>query len=68
MCKALKTRFQLPPLEALAKYNATWYLVEDCCSHRSITEYVATLEAAVKACGLGLALDDPQKQGLVIQA
>ena len=68
LCKALETRFQPPPLEALAKYNATRYSVKDCRSRRSITEYVATLEAAAKACGLGSASDDPQKRGLVIQA
>ena len=66
MCKALETRFRPPPSEALAKYNATQYSVEDCRSRRSITEYVATLEAAAKACGLGLAQDDPQKCRLVI--
>ena len=66
--KALETRFRPPPSEALAKYNATWYSVEDCRSRRSITEYVATLEAAAKAYGLGSASDDPQKRGLVIQA
>ena len=65
--KALETHFRPPPSEALAKYNATWYSVEDCRSRRSITEYVATLEAAAKACGLGSASDDPQKRGLVIQ-
>jgi hypothetical protein len=68
LCKALETRFRPPPSEALAKYNATRYSVEDCRSRRSITEYVATLEAAAKACGLGSASDDPQKRGLVIQA
>ena len=67
LCKALETRFRPPPSEALAKYNATRYSVEDCRSRRSITEYVATLEAAAKACGLGSASDDPQKRGLVIQ-
>ena len=67
LCKALETRFRPPPSEALAKYNATRYSVEDCRSRRSITEYVATLEAAAKACGLGPAQDDPQKRGLVIQ-
>lgn len=64
---ALESRFQPPPSEALAKYNATWYSVKDCRLRCSITEYVATLEAAAKACGLGLAKDDPRKQGLVIQ-
>jgi hypothetical protein len=66
-CKALEIRFRPPPSEALAKYNATRYSVEDCRSRRSITEYVATLEAAAKACGLGPAKDDLQKRGLVIQ-
>ena len=66
-CSALELRFRPPPSEALAKYNATRYLVEDCRSRRSITEYVATLEAAAKACGLGLAKDDKHKRRLVIQ-
>jgi hypothetical protein len=65
--KAFESRFQPPPLEALAKYNATRYSIEDCRSRRSITEYIATLEAAAKACRLGLAKDNPQKRGLVIQ-
>ena len=67
LCNTLETRFQPPLLEALAKYNATRYSVEDCRFCRLITEYVATLEAAAKACGLGSALDDLQKRGLVIQ-
>ena len=66
LCKALETHFRPPPSEALAKYNATWYLVEDCRSRRSIIEYIATLEAAAKPCGLGLVSDNPQKRGLVI--
>ena len=41
--------------EALARYNATRYTVEDCRSCRSVTEYLATLEAAASACGLGSA-------------
>ena len=67
-CGALERRFHPPPSEALARYNATWYTVEDCRSRRSVTEYLATLEAAVSACGLGSAQNDPQKFGLVIQA
>jgi hypothetical protein len=67
LCKALETRFRLPPLETLARYKATRYSIADYRSRRSTTEYVATLEAAAKACGLGSASDDPQKRGLVIQ-
>ena len=66
-CTALEARFRPPPSKSLAKYNATRYSVKDCRSRRSITEYVALLEAAAKACGLGPAQDDPQKRCLVIQ-
>ena len=67
-CEALEARFRPPPSEALAKFTTTRYSVEDCRSRRSITEYLATLEAAAKACGLGPTSNDTQKFGLVIQA
>src|SRR5438045_9580392 len=67
-CEALEARFRPPPSEALAKFTTTRYSVEDCRSRRSITEYLATLEAAAKACGLGPTSTDTQKFGLVIQA
>src|SRR5277367_1586568 len=66
--KALEARFRPPPSEAFAKYNTTRYSVQDCRSRRSITEYLATLEAAAKACGQGPADSDVNKFGLVIQA
>src|SRR5277367_4621571 len=67
-CKALEARFRPPPSEAFAKYNTTRYSVQDCRNRRSITEYLATLEAAAKACGQGPADGDANKFGLVIQA
>src|SRR5438552_1681345 len=67
-CEALEARFHPPPSEALAKFTTTQYSVKDCRSRRSITEYLATLEAAAKACGLGPTSNDTQKFGLVIQA
>src|SRR5438477_8984526 len=67
-CEALEARFRPPPSEALAKFTTNRYSVEDCRSRRSITEYLATLEAAAKACGLGPTSNDTQKFGLVIQA
>lgn len=66
--KALETRFRPPPPEAFAKYNATQYSVDDCRARRSITKYLATLEATTNSCGLGPTDDDTQKFGLVIQA
>jgi hypothetical protein len=50
------------------KYNATRYSIDDCRSWRSVTEYLANLESAAKACGQGLADGDVMKFGLVIQA
>ena len=67
-CVALERRFRPPPSEALAKYNATRYTIEDCRARRSVTEYLATLEAMASACGLGSSQNDPQRFGLVIQA
>ena len=67
-CKALEQRFRPPPSEAFAKFTGTRYTVEDCRARRSVTEYLATLEAASSACGYGSAAGDPQRFGLVIQA
>ena len=68
ICKALEARFRPPPSEAYSKYNTTRYSVQDCRNRRLVTEYLATLEAAVKACGQGLLDSDIHKFGLVIQA
>ena len=67
LCKALEAQFRLLLLEALAKYNTTWYSIEDYRSRRLVTEFVATLETTTKACGLELAKDNLQKRSLVIQ-
>jgi len=67
-CKALKARFRPPPSEAFAKYNTTRHSVQDCRNRRSVTEYLAALKAAAKACGQGPATGDVNKSSLVIQA
>ncbi|KAL3428067.1 hypothetical protein PVAG01_01576 [Phlyctema vagabunda] len=66
-CDALEERFQPPPSEALARFENTKYTVQDCRNKRSVTEYVAMIESAAKACGQGPRLGDETKFGIVLQ-
>ena len=68
ICKALESQFPPPPAWAISMFNTTQYSVKDCCSQRSIMEYLATLEAVAQHCGFGPTKDNTRKYGLVIQA
>ena len=68
ICKALEDRFRPPPSEAYSKYNMTRYSVQDYRNRRSVTKYLAILEAAAKACRQGPSEADIHKYSLVIQA
>jgi hypothetical protein len=64
--KALETRFRPPLLEAFAKFNTIYYLVEDYKNWCFIIELFATFESYTKVYGQGPIDRDDIKFGIVI--
>jgi hypothetical protein len=62
-CQSLENRFKQSPSQAWARLNACRYTVLNARNHRSVSEYIANVQAASKACGQG-----DNKFGIVMQA